>query len=176
MVGTIYQVDDTVLYGTNGVCRVAEIVPKNFGGKITEYYVLRPIRNSHNTIYVPVQNQALASKMRRVLSPEEIYALIQAMPEVNALWYEDENERKEKFREIITRGDRQELIRVMKALYLHQREQQARGKKLHLADERFFKEAEKMLYEEFAIVLNMEPEQVVPLILEQIQMTEKASS
>ena len=61
------------------------------------------------------------------------------------------------------------MVRMIKALYLHQREQQAKGRKLHMADDRFFKEAERMLYEEFALVLQMKKEEVLPFILEQLQ-------
>ena len=38
------------------------------------------------------------------------------------------------------------------------------------------KEAEKMLYEEFAYVLNIRQDQVLPFILEQIQIEEKAAA
>ena len=49
------------------------------------------------------------------------------------------------------------------------------GKHLRAADERFFKEAERMLYDEFALVLGMEPEEVLPFILERIQDEGQAS-
>ena len=89
------------------------------------------------------------------------------------IWIENENQRKEAYREIIARGDRTELVKMIKTLYLHQQQRQAIGKKLHIADERFFKEAEKMLYDEFALVLNIKQEEVLPFILEQIELNEK---
>ena len=110
--------------------------------------------------------------MRRILSKEEIYDIIQAMPGEESMWIEDENERKEKYKEILHRGDRMELVRIIKALYNHQQAQRSKGKHLHTADEHFFKEAEKMLYDEFALVLNIRPDQVVPFILQQVEITE----
>ena len=62
---------------------------------------------------------------------------------------------------------------MIKALYFHQREQQKNGRRLHITDERFMKEAEKMLYEEFAYVLNIRKDQVLPFILNQVQVAEK---
>ena len=62
---------------------------------------------------------------------------------------------------------------MIKALYLHQQKQQEKGKHLHAADERVFKEAEKILYDEFALVLQIRPEQVVPFIAEKMQIQGK---
>ena len=161
--------NDIVRYGAHGVCKIADIAEKNFNGVPVEYYVLKPIYNDTSTIYVPVQNQSLTDKMYKVLSAEEIRALIQAMPYEESMWIDDEEERKRRYQEILVDGDRVEMVRMIKALYLHQREQQAKGRKLHMADDRFFKEAERMLYEEFALVLQMKKEEVLPFILEQLQ-------
>ncbi len=62
---------------------------------------------------------------------------------------------------------------MIKALHFHQQEQQKKGRRLHISDERFMKEAEKMLYEEFAYVLNIRKEEVLPFILQQVQVAEK---
>ena len=48
-----------------------------------------------------------------------------------------------------------------------------KGKKLHVNDARIFIEAEKMLYEEFAHVLHIEREQVLPFIMEQMEVEKK---
>lgn len=165
-----YSVNDTVLYGAEGVCRVAEIIQRDFGSGTVDYYVLRPVYNENSTIFVPVNNPALTDKIRRVLSADEIREIIRSMPDEDSIWYTDENERKEKFRQILARGDRSELVGMIKALYQHQQRQQAGGKHLHAADERFFRDAEKMLYDEFALVLKIKPDQVLPLIMEQIQL------
>lgn len=170
-----YQINDTILYGSQGVCKITGTVQKDFGGCVMDYYTLKPVYSENSVIYVPMHNEALLHKMRRVLSPEEIYALIQAMPHQEVSWIEDENKRKETCRDILSRGDRMELIRAIKALYLHQQELQQKGRKLHVSDERFLKEAEKMLYDEFALVLNIREDEVLPFIMKQIDIEEKQS-
>lgn len=165
----MYQINDMIIYGVNDICKIVDIADKDFSGSKTEYYVLKPLNNQASTIYVPVNNENLKKKMRCVLSVSEIYEIIHSMPEEKSVWIENENERKEKYKEIIACGNRRELVQIIKALYTHQQQLQAKGKKLHAADERFFKEAEKLLYEEFAIVLDIKQEQVLPFILEQIQ-------
>ncbi|MDD3193516.1 MAG: CarD family transcriptional regulator [Oscillospiraceae bacterium] len=170
-----YRIGDTVLYGVHGICKIEEQTQRKFGGKRQEYYILKPVYTPDSTIFVPVGNETLVSKMRRILSAGEIRALIQAMPDEHSAWIEDETIRKEQYREILARGDRVELVRLIKALYLHQKEQQQRGRRLHMTDERFMKDAEKMLYEEFAYVLKIRREQVLPFILDQVQVAEKTT-
>lgn len=170
----MYQVNDSVSYGIQGVCKVAEIAKKDFGGTVREYYVLQPVYDQKATIFVPTGNEALTSKMRRVLSEEEIYELIRKMPDQEPFVVEDEGKRRTAYKEIIAGGDCEELIRMIKALHLWQQDLQARGKRLHMAEEHFLKDAEKVLHEEFAHVLDMDRDEVLPFILEQIQTEEQA--
>lgn len=165
----MFHIDDTILYGTLGICKIAEIAQKDFGGEKMDYYVLKPVYGGTSTVYVPMHNEALKEKMREVLTLEEIQAIIKEIPNEKPVWIESENERREKYREIIASGDRMELAKIIKALYLHQQKQQEKGRKLHVADERFFKDAEKMLYDEFALVLQIEPNQVLPFLLKQMK-------
>ena len=97
----VYHVEDAVLYGSDGICRISEIVTRDFGGAPVEYYVLKPIRQEASTIYVPVNNEALVHKMRHVLPEEEILALIEGMPDEQAHWIENDEERKTAYRESI---------------------------------------------------------------------------
>lgn len=169
----MYNVNDTVLYGVHGICRIAGISEKDLGGNRVEYYVLKPVYENQSTIFVPVHSQILTAKMRRVLSAGEIYALIKAIPDENTIWIENENTRRARYKEILSRGDRVELVRLIKTLHLHEQSQKGKGRKLHTADERLMKEAEKILYEEFAHVLHIKREEVLSFILEQIDAEEK---
>lgn len=169
-----FQVNDVVLYGTEGVCRISEITTQDFMGESTEYYVLKPVYSTGSTVFVPVANETLTAKMRRILSPEEIYALIRAMPDEELAWISDDGERRTRCREIVQAGDRRALVGLIKSLHLHGDRQRERGRKLHAADERFLREAEKILYEEFAHVLNIKRDEVLPFILEQIDVQSRA--
>ena len=168
-----YKVNDTILYGTHGVCRITEISERQFHDECREYYVLKPIYDDKATLFVPVMNERLVDKMRRVLTAAEIHELIEKMADENTIWIENESVRKEKYKEVLSQGDRVELVRLVKTLYHHQEEQRAKGKKLHMADERFMKDAERMLHAEFAHVLNIKYEQVLPFILEELQIEER---
>ena len=69
------------------------------------------------------------------------------------------------YKQVLLCGSSEDLLRMTRALYLHQIELLERGRKLHAADERFLKEAEKMLFEELAYVFNITVAEVLPLII-----------
>lgn len=166
----MFNVNDKILYGTHGICKITNITEQKFNGSANRYYILQPLHNPSSTIYVPMDNEKLMSKMRRILTEEEIYELIKAMPDENTSWIENKNERNERFRSILSSGDRTEIIKLIKVIYQHKEELKAIGKKLHASDEQFFKEAEKIIYDEFALVLNIRYEQVLPFIVDQISL------
>ena len=118
-VKVVYAVNDVVLYGGEGVCKIADIEKRNFHGKEVEYYVLKPLYGSSSTVYVPTQNTTLTDRIRRILSPEEIFQLIQTMPDEKSIWIENENHRKERYQQILKKGDREELVRLIKTCLLY---------------------------------------------------------
>lgn len=168
-----YKVNETILYGSHGVCKIEEISERKFNNKTLEYYELRPVYDEKAVLFVPVNNEKLVSKMRPVLSAAEIYALIRSMPDEDMSWIDNDGARKEKFKEILASGDRAQLIRVIKTLNRHQEAQKEKGKKLHIVDERFMKDAEKMLHAEFAYVLDIKYEDVIPFIVEELKVAEE---
>lgn len=166
-----YQVNDLVVYGSNGVFRIDGVCKKKIDGRETEYYVLKPVyEHGVSTAYVPVENEQLTAKLRPLLSRQEVVELIDSLPNMQTPWIESQDVRREKYREILHKGDRTAMIRAIRALHLHRREQEARGKRLYLVDEHFLKEAERLLYDEFAVALQMEPKQVLPYILQHLQV------
>ena len=165
----MYEVGNTVIYKNDGVCRITKVIVREFKDKEIEYYVLNPVHNSNAEIFVPKNNADLVSKMRKVLSKEEILQIINSMPDEENIWISNEADRKERYREILIKGDRAELVRLIKTLYIHKQNQKQCGKKLHLADERFLRDAEKMLYDEFAYVLEISPDEVLGFITSKLE-------
>lgn len=172
----MFEVGSTVLYGSDGVCRIQDITHKEVGGVSGEYYVLEPVYQKKSTVFVPLDNERLIGKMRCILSVDELLDAIKTMPDESLMWIEDESERKLAYKEIISRGDCTELMRLVKTLYLHREKQLARGKKLHACDDRFLKTAEKMINDEFAMVLHINPDQVPDYISDRIEASEEPPS
>lgn len=170
-----FKVNDVVLYGTAGACRITNFSRQKFAGVEREYYELRPVYDEKSTLFVPADNQTLIDKMKRILSVEEIYQLIHGMPEEGEIWIDDEKKRNEKYRDIIAKGDREELIRLIKTLYLYKQRVEKKGKRLHAGDEKVLNDAQKILYDEFAHVLKINPSEVVDFINRELgSLQEKA--
>lgn len=164
----MYNINDAVVYGSNGVCVITAIEERDFSGENVEYYILQPVGNTKNTFYVPTSNSALKDKMRSICSRQEIDSLISTMSDECCIWIDNDFQRKEVYRKIIDKGDRKELVRLIKTLYTKSSELSEQHRKLHSADERFLKDAENMLYDEFAYSLNIPREEVVPYIKQHI--------
>ena len=164
------EIGEIVLYGTDGVCQISEITEKKFGKETTKYYVLSTLYRGNSVIYVPVGNEKLECKMRDIISREELESIICNMPKEESIWIENEPLRKIKYKEIITGGDRRDLFRLIKTLYEHRINQENSGKKMHMTDQRFMKDAEKILYDEIAHVIGIDHRDVVGYITEKIGM------
>ena len=158
----------TVLYGSHGVCRVTGTASRDFGGREALYYVLEPVYDGGGTIFVPVDNPALSAKMRRVLTAEEDRAMIREMPEEEPIPLGDTARQREISGEILRSGDRRRLVQLIKTLHVRQQARREQRKKPCAQDERIMKEAEKLLYEEFAYALNIRRDQVLPFILQEL--------
>lgn len=161
----MFQINDMVMHGTSGICKIVDIRAENFRGTQENYYILQPLHET-TTIYCPVEGTKI--KLRKLLTVEEIHELIRIMPDAENIWIEHDSTRKERFMAILKGGDYKELICLLKTLYAKREEKKLEGKKFHVADERIMTEAEHMLHGEFAYVLNLQEDEVIPFIMGEI--------
>lgn len=172
----VYKVNQVVSYGSQGVYKISEIADKNITGKIIKYYVLKSVKGNNSIVYVPVDNEKLVSRIRPVLTAEEVHEIINEMPNEEISWIDNDDERKNKFREVLSQSNPLELAKMIRTIYYHRRELTANGKKLHSSDERFFNDAERVLYNEFSIALKISSDSVESFIIEQIGEDETADT
>ncbi|MCD8025415.1 MAG: CarD family transcriptional regulator [Clostridiales bacterium] len=162
----MFDTNQIVLYGSNGVCKIIEITTKKVGGNSIEYYVLKPVYSDTSTLFVPTQNEQLVGKMRNIMSADEIYEILKNMPEDDNEWIDNKNDRFTACKDVISSGDCKRLVKLIRTLKTHETAQNKKGKKLHIADERFLKEAEKTVCDEFSLVLNIDHAKAMSLILD----------
>lgn len=167
----MYEIGQLVLYGIHGVCRIVAVEAMRFGKAKARYYVLEPVEQPGAKFYIPVENEAAVSKLRPLMTREELLELLHADRVRNAPWIADENQRKLRYRELITSGDRESLMGMIGALHRHRRAQLAAGRKFHQADENFLSDAQKLLNAEFAQVFGLEPKEVNGFILKELENT-----
>ena len=165
----MFEVNDVVVYGSHGVCEITGIEERKLDGEIKTYFVLKPKNDKSATCFVPTWNEKAWGKMRKVMTPKEVDALIDSMPNKKPSWIADENERKETYKQILASGDQAAIISMVQALFSHKMEREAAGKRLHMSDEHFMKDAEQLLYNEWQYVLNVDKAGLMAYILQRIE-------
>lgn len=165
----MFKIKDVVVYGSQGVCEIVGIQEQKADGASKAYFVLKPKNDQGATFYVPTWNEKAWSKMRRVMTKEDVDALIDAMPGKAPIWITNENERKEAYKKILASGDQAAIIAMVQALFAHKKERETQGKRLHMSDEYFMKEAEQILYNEWQYVLNVDKVGLMDYIFSRIE-------
>lgn len=73
---------------------------------------------SSTTTFVPVDNEALSSKIRALITKEDALDLISRVGSIpEAEWPRDNRLRSEKFRRIIDSGDKDGIVALIKAIW-----------------------------------------------------------
>lgn len=160
---------DSVVYGTHGVCNIVEVSSMPMGSVEKEYYVLSPVSDLKSTIYVPLDSELLVSQMRTVLTSDEINELISRLGSEFYEWIPADSERKSFCQSIMKSGDRLKLINMIRMLYTKREELREQKKHFHVSDERFLKDACKLIHDEFAYVLGISVDDVPKYISDRIK-------
>ena len=165
----MFEIGEYVVYGSGEICRIEEITERCFDGihKI-EYYRIAPKEYRNSAYYVPVENAE--KEIRRLLTNEEILEIIDSIPQAEAIWYADKNERKNYFESVLKGDDFSRLVGMVKAIYEERRKRSSDGKKLIASDERAFTAAEHIIHGEFTFVLGIPEAEVGSFIQKRINM------
>lgn len=146
------QSGEKVIYGTHGVCSISGTESVVAGGKSRLYYVLQPIHQDGSRYLIPTDNSAALHRLIPLISAKEWEELLVSPKVRSGSWISDENQRKQYYRELTAHGSRQELLAMLAVLYDHRQTQKEKGRKVHICDEVFLRDTEKMLAEEIAYV------------------------
>ncbi len=165
---TRFSVGEKVLYNVNGVCEITDISEKVFNNSIISYYVLKPINNGDSTVFVPVNNENLVSKMKRLMTRSQIDEIISDVSEQETQWNVNDTTRKEEYKKAISLGNIREILLLLKSIWIHSVVQSNKGRKLHIMDEVYLREAEKIIREEISTVVGVEQEDVIPYLKNRI--------
>ncbi len=166
----MYQSGECVIYGIHGVCRVIGREKQMVNRKRTEYLVLEPLGHGESRFYLPTSSEIAMAKLKPVLDEQALINLLDSDEIRNSEWIADESARKNCFRELIGSGDRTALLKMVCSLYRYRERQIAAGKKFHLCDDNFLRDAEKLLSSEICYVLSVTPEEAKKLLREKLQV------
>lgn len=165
----MYQNGDWVMYGIHGVCRVAGTEKQLVDRKRTEYLVLESLSQTESKFYLPTANPTAMAKIKAVLPAQELRDLLASEEIREDVWIQEENQRKQTYRDLISSGDRTALLKMVNTLYRYKAAQAAAGRKFHQCDDNFLRDAEKLLTSEIALVLEMSQEEARDYLRQQLK-------
>lgn len=151
----MYKKGDYVVYRRD-VCIIRDIKESKL--KNTTYYVMNPIDDSSLIIDIPIKNKR--GFLRDVISTDKAKKLIERIPKINPIENINEKNLDAKYKEMLYTGNYEDLIKIIKTTFLRNESRVNNKKKISEKDNNYFKLAEKYLYNELSVSLNMSVEEV----------------
>lgn len=159
----MFKSGDYVVKPNTGVCRIEDIVQMDLAGTgEKEYYRLHPISDARSVLYVTVD--ADRTRLRAAMNKEEALQFIRDIPNIEIAWVVNEKMREQCYKEAFRTNEAADLVSIIKNMYLRRQERLAAGKKITATDDKYFQQAEKILYSELAVSLDIAPDDVRTLI------------
>lgn len=157
----MFKIDDMVVYGNEGVCRIDDIRKVDLSGIDNNmlYYILNPIYAEGKVIYAPVDTKVL---MRHVITSEMAKNLIDKLPEMKVEVFQNNSLRElnDYYKSLIQSNKCTDLFRLIRAVYMKEENLVKNKKKLGQTDRNYMKVAEELLHGEFAAALGIPKEEV----------------
>ena len=163
-----YEIGDLVSKPVTGICKIEDILyltPQDEKNNKL-YYLMRPIEDAKDKIYVPVSNSA--SRLRLCLTKEEAWNLIKRIPEIPTAWINNEKMREQNYKEAVKANDPEALVAIIKMIYQRKQKRLAQGKKCTATDARYFQIAENLFYMELGAAIGKPKKEVCETIIEYI--------
>lgn len=149
----MFAVDDYVVFGTNGVCKITNIGPMEISGIESDklFYTLVPLLRPDAKNYTPVDNDRVV--IRGIIDEPTATSLIAGIDNIEILSPEIEKKIDLMYKDCLHSCRCEELLKIIKTVYVRKKERSLSGKKVTSTDERYLKAAEDSLYCELALVL-----------------------
>ncbi len=163
-----YKIGDNVIYKNNGICRIADIKTMNFTGGDKLYYVLEPVYSKGSHTYVPTDLQGISASMRPLLEKSQIDSVIRDSLTAELPWHSETKQRAVLLNDVVSTLDRVKILAVFLRLQAYKAELEGNRKKMYASDLKLLMQTEKMIRDEFAFVLGIAREDVIPYVMAQI--------
>ncbi|MBR6380574.1 MAG: CarD family transcriptional regulator [Lachnospiraceae bacterium] len=160
----MFSVDDYVVCGNKGVCRVTQVATLNLSGADSgseEYYILKPVYSPGSTVYVPTQTGD--EGLRAVLSREEAGRLLEEIDGIPELEIANEKTLEQEYKVCMRSNDARDLVRLIKTISHRKARREKAGRKETALDAKYLRMAGDHLYGELSVSLEMSREDVARL-------------
>ena len=158
----MFKINDYVVYKRD-VCQI-------IGIKDEKYYTLRLIDDNTLKLSVPITNDF--GYLRSIISKEEAINLINDIVNVEVI---NNNNRliENTYKELIRSNKLLDLVKIIKTTNLRNDNRLKNNKKISDKDNFYFDKAEKYLYNELSISLNMNYEEVKKYVFDTVSSIKK---
>ncbi|MCI2058897.1 MAG: CarD family transcriptional regulator [Oscillibacter sp.] len=163
----MFQSGDLIVYGATGVCRVKGMAAPDPRSK-RQFYLLDPLYQD-GVIYTPAEGGKVP--MRPVMSARDAMELIDLIPSVHA---EACRERTlqlltQRYQTALQSGDCRNLLKLTMSVHAKRRQAEEQNHRLGMVDEKYGKQAERLLYGELAVALDISIEEVPQYIASRVE-------
>lgn len=175
----MFSVGDTVVY-RHHVCTIASVRERYFEDR--DYFELHTLFEKSLKLYVAV-NDAEPPVMRQVMSETAALALIDSILDADTIDEAilhargttlslAERQVKEEYERRLKSNDSYDLIPIIKSAYERTQEREDAGKRTTAVDKKFLDLAEGLLYDELAVALDMNRDEVSDFVAERLSTLE----
>ncbi len=158
----MFKIGDKVVYKRN-VCIINDIKENKFTKK--ECYELIPVDDDSLKITIPVDT----ADIRNIISKEEVENIIKSIKNIRTIDDVNEKNIEIEYKKCLDNLTHENLIKVIKTTYLRNKERMDSKKKISDKDDMYFKMAEKLLYTEFSVALNMSYEDTKDYVISMVE-------
>lgn len=158
----MFKIDDLIVYGSTGVCRIEDIKSSDLmgDGEVQLCYVLKPLYHDY-VITTPVENTKIF--LRPIITKEAAEQLIDMIPSIQVEPFHSSvvRELTEHYKAYLDTHDCSDLIKMTMSIYAKRKELEQNNRKFGQVDQRFLKQAEELLFGELSAALCI-PRESVP--------------
>ena len=128
----MFSKGEYVIYGNAGVCEIIDISTLDIHGapKDKLYYILKPVNQNESKVFTPVDNTKVV--IRKLISKEDIEALIGDIPNIQELLVKDEKLREQTYKDCIRSCQCRNLLSLIKTIYYNIKPMATEDAKLEL--------------------------------------------
>ncbi len=170
----MFSIGDYVMKTSKGVFHIDDITHLDMSGidKDKLYYVMTPIDGKGSTMYVSVDTAQ--ESIRAAMTKGQAENVIDSIPSIEEAWVENDKLREQCYKDAVRSGSPEALIGIIKTIYARKKLREGQGKKNTAVDERYFKQAEDLLYAEIAFALGKSKDDISDYITDMIRHKKRA--
>ena len=162
----MFEVGDVLVYTDGKIYEIVDLVERDFGVGIQQYYQLKQnsmYKDEKNTmVFTPVSRAE--RDCRSLMSRNEVIELIDSYHSIEPIWISDSKQRKVVFSEYAHSKDPKQILKLFKSLLKRHEELRDTNKSLTFTDKKLMEKVKTDFIVEFSLVLNLSFDEVVEYV------------